>query len=168
MKTLLTKCSGLSDTIWLCKFPSFSGTCWPDQIYKQIRKLDLCLENWSALNCTTRPCRFSILIKPVRCVKCWNISKHRSIHFCDQLIETVLSRPRFCVKAYSWYGPPVFFLWKLILVVALYKGNLLCESLYLLRYKGQHALLVTNGCTSMLNPTSILSTPMGVDLFVKA
>ena len=55
------------------------------------------------------------------------------------------------------------FLWKLILAMVLYKGNLLCESLYLLWYKGQPALWVTYGRTSVLNPTSTLFTPMGVD-----
>ena len=34
-------------------------------------------------------------------VKCWNIYKHRSILFCDQLIETVLSRYKI-VQMYSF------------------------------------------------------------------
>ena len=63
----------------------------------------------------------------------------------------------FCESLY------LLFLWKLILVGTLHKGNLLCESYYLLWHKGQPALWVTNGCTSVLNPTSILSTPMSVD-----
>ena len=44
-----------------------------------------------------------------------------------------------------------------------HKGNLLCESLYLLWHTGQPALWVTNGWSSVLNPTSILSIPMGID-----
>ena len=47
--------------------------------------------------------------------------------------------------------------------MALYVVKMLCESLYLLWYKGQPALWITNGCTSELNPIAILSTPMSVD-----
>ena len=143
-----------------------------EPINKRVRKLDLCLENCSALSCTTRPCPFSILIKLVRRVKCWNIYKHRSILFRAHLIETVLSRPLFVLRLIRIYinlfytfceSLDLLFLWKLILVVALFKVNMLCESLYLLWHKGQPAMRVTNGCTSVLNPTSILSTPTRVD-----
>ena len=88
-----------------------------EPINKQVRKLDLCLENCSALSCTIRPCLFSILIKPVQRVQVLKIYKHRSILFCHHLIETVLSKAS-------------LFVLKLILDMDLFYS--FCESLDLL------------------------------------